>query len=163
RKEAEAIENVINAYENAEYVVQDCTDKSMNYISNYELYAEGKYSEIGKTVTESTQAWSDASLETIQNSIIEQGKALDAYENIYKETGNTVAQELDQQSTENLQKLAEELSSRTQTVETLGEQEVNAWKTLAENSFAVYSENVSKMAPEMQEKIQEATGVVIAN
>lgn len=163
RKEAEALENIISAYENAQYVVQDYTDKVERYTSNYELFVEEKYSEIGKTITDSTQAWSDASLETIQNSIIEQGKALDAYENIYRETGNTVAQELAEQSTENLQKLADELSSRTQTVEALGEQEIQAWKALAENSYEIYSEYVGKMAPEMQEKIQEATGVVIAS
>lgn len=163
RKEAEALENVIKAYDDAEWAVQDYTNKVNQYTSNYELFVEEKYSEIGKTVTQTTQNWSDASLETIQNSIIEQGKALDAYENIYRETGNTVAKDLANQSIENIQSLAEELVSRTSTINELGENEINAWKALAENSFAVYSENVSKMGPEMQEKIQEATGVVIAN
>lgn len=163
RKEAEALENVIKAYDDAEWAVQDYTNKVNQYTSNYELFVEEKYSEIGKVVTQSTQNWSDASLETIQNSIIEQGKALDAYENIYRETGNTVAQDLANQSIENIQSLAEELASRTSTINELGENEINAWKALAENSFGIYSENVSKMAPEMQEKIQEATGVVIAN
>ena len=163
RKEAEALENVIKAYDDAEWAVQDYTNKVNQYTSNYELFVEEKYSEIGKTVTQTTQDWSDASLETIQTSITEQGKALDAYENIYRETGNTVAQDLANQSIENIQSLAKELASRTSTINELGENEINAWKALAENSFAVYSENVSKMAPEMQKKIQEATGVVIAN
>lgn len=163
RKEAEAIENVISAYDNAEYAVQDYTDKVTRYTSNYELFVEEKYSEIGKTVTQSTQNWSDASLETIQSSIIEQGKALDAYENIYRETGNIVAQESATQAAENLQALAEELKARTSTIGELGENEKIAWKNLASSSFAIYSEYVSQMGPEMQEKIQEATGVVIAN
>lgn len=163
RKEAEALENVISAYEDAEYAVQDYTDKVNRYTSNYELFVEEKYSEIGKTITQNTQDWSNTSLQTIQNSIVEQGKALDAYENIYRETGNTVAQESAAQASENIQALAKELASRTSTINNLGEDEINAWKTLSETSFEVYSENVSKMAPEMQKKIQEATGVVIAN
>lgn len=163
RKEAEALENVIKAYDDAEWAVQDYTNKVNQYTSNYELFVEEKYSEIGNVVKQTTQNWSDVSLETIQTSIAEQGKALDAYENIYRETGNTVAQDLANQSIENIQSLAKELASRTSTINELGENEINAWKALAENSFAVYSENVSKMAPEMQKKIQEATGVVIAN
>ena len=163
RKEAEALENVISAYEDAEYAVQDYTDKVNRYTSNYELFVEERYSEIGKTITQNTQDWSNTSLQTIQNSIVEQGKALDAYENIYRETGNTVAQESAAQASENIQALAKELASRTSTINNLGEDEINAWKTLSETSFEVYSENVSKMAPEMQKKIQEATGVVIAN
>ena len=163
RKEAEALENVISAYEDAEYAVQDYTDKVNRYTSNYELFVEEKYSEIGKTITQNTQNWSNTSLQTIQNSIVEQGKALDAYENIYRETGNTVAQESAAQASENIQALAKELASRTSTINNLGEDEINAWKTLSETSFEIYSENVSKMAPEMQKKIQEATGVVIAN
>lgn len=163
RKEAEALENVISAYEDAEWAVQDYTDKVNKYTSNYELFVEKKYSEIGKTVTQTTQNWTDASLTTIQNSMIEQGKALDAYENIYKETGNTVAQELAAQATANLQSLAEELTARTSTISELGEDEKTAWKNLASSSYSIYSEYVSKMAPEMRKKIQEATGVVIAN
>ena len=163
RKEAEAIENVVKAYEDAEWAVQDYTDKVNKYTSNYELFVEEKYNEIGKTVTQSTQNWSDASLESIQSSIAEQGKALDAYANIYRETGNTVAQDLANQAIANLQSLAEELTARTSTINELGENEKTAWKELASSSYAIYSEYVSKMGPEMQDKIQEATGVVITS
>lgn len=51
----------------------------------------------------------------------------------------------------------------TSTTEEMTPQQLEAWKALASGSFATYSEYVSKLAPEMQTKIQEATGIVIAN
>lgn len=160
RKEAEALENVISAYEDAEWAVQDYTDKVSQYTSNYELFIEGKYSEIGKVVTQTTKNWTDTSLETIKASIVEQSKSLEAYKNIYEETGNKVAEEMATQSKENIDALVEELTSRTTTVKELGEEETNAWKTLAENSFEKYSEALSKMDPTMRARIETATDIL---
>ena len=51
----------------------------------------------------------------------------------------------------------------TSTTQEMTPQQLEAWKSVASGSFATYSEYVSKLAPEMQAKIQEATGVVVAN
>lgn len=160
RKEAEALENVISAYEDAEWAVQDYTDKVNQYTSNYELFVEGKYSEIGNTIKQSTKDWTDASLATIKTSIEEESKSLEAYKNIYKETGNSVAKEMATQSEENINALIEELTSRTSTIKELGEEETNAWKSLAENSFEEYSEALSKMDPTMRARIETATDIL---
>ena len=160
RKEAEALENVIKAYDDAEWAVQDYTDKVNQYTSNYELFVEGKYSEIGNTIKQSTKDWTDASLATIKTSIEEESKSLEAYKNIYKETGNSVAKEMATQSEENINALIEELTSRTSTIKELGEEETNAWKSLAENSFEEYSEALSKMDPTMRARIETATDIL---
>lgn len=59
--------------------------------------------------------------------------------------------------------LAQQLSDMTSTTEEMTPLQIEAWKNLASGSFSIYSEYVSKLPKEMQTKIQEATGIVIAN
>ena len=162
-KEIEALNNLVQAYSDTESVLQGSVENQKQYMNDYALFTEGKYNEIGKAITATMQDCTNISLQELSNNINLQKENLDTYKAMYQQYGSEVALELQQQAQSNIEKLAEELVSRTQTINSLGEQEIQAWKTLAESSFAVYSENVSKMAPEMQEKIQEATGVVIAN
>lgn len=162
-KEIEALNNLVQAYSDTESVLQGSVENQKQYMNDYALFTEGKYNEIGKAITATMQDCTNISLQELSNNINLQKENLDTYKAMYQQYGSEVALELQQQAQSNIEKLAEELVSRTQTINSLGEQEIQAWKTLAESSFAVYSENVSKMAPEMQKKIQEATGVVIAN
>lgn len=62
-----------------------------------------------------------------------------------------------------LRNLANQLYSMTSTTEEMTPQQIEAWKNLATGSYAIYSEYVSNLPKEMQKKIQEATGVVVAN
>ena len=162
-KEIKALNNLVQAYSDTESVLQGSVENQKQYMNDYALFTEGKYNEIGKAITATMQDCTNISLQELSNNINLQKENLDTYKAMYQQYGSEVALELQQQAQSNIEKLAEELVSRTQTINSLGEQEIQAWKTLAESSFAVYSENVSKMAPEMQKKIQEATGVVIAN
>lgn len=62
-----------------------------------------------------------------------------------------------------LKTLAQQLSEMTSATEEMTPLQIEAWKNLASGSFSIYSEYVSKLPKEMQTKIQEATGIVIAN
>lgn len=62
-----------------------------------------------------------------------------------------------------LRNLANQLYSMTSTTEEMTPQQIEAWKNLATGSYAIYSEYVSNLPKEMRKKIQEATGVVVAN
>ena len=162
-QEIKALDNLIQAYGNTESVLQGSVENQKQYMTDYALFTEGKYDEIGRTIAATMQESTNISLEELKNNILIQKENLDTYKKMYQQYGSEVALELQQQAQSNLDSLAKELVSRTQTVNTLGEQEVLAWKTLAESSYDIYSQYVSQMAPEMQEKIQEATGVIIAN
>lgn len=159
-KNAEAIQNVIDAYDDAEYRLKTYTDQTKTYTNDYELYVEGKYDEIGKNITKSTQDWSDSSLETIKKSIEETSKNMETYKDIFENTGNEIAENQAKQAEDNLKKLAEELAARTNTVNSLSTEEINAWKTLADNSVTEYSTALSKLDDETKSRIEEATGVV---
>ena len=159
-KNADAIQNVIDAYDDATYAVKENTNIQKDYLTDYELFVEEKYDEIGKNITQSTQDWSDKSLETIKNSIEETSKNMETYKKIHEDTGNEVAKTQAEQAEKSLKKLTEELIKRTSTVNNLSTEEINAWKTLADNSVTEYSTALSKLDDETRTRIEEATGVI---
>lgn len=161
KKEAEEIQNVVNAYQDAENNVKIYTDNIKQYETNYALFAEGKYNEISKTIIGTTKKWTDGSIQEIRNGIEEQSKQLDTYKEMYKKVDNDVIEEQEKQAKKSLENLAQELANRTSTIESLGEDEKEAWRTLAQKAYDEYSREVSKMSPKMQEEIQAITGVAI--
>lgn len=163
KKEMDALKDKISAYENAEWEVKDYTTNIKKYEEDYANFTEGKYNEIGKTITDTTKNWTNSSVEEIRNSITQQQDALNQYKQIYETTGSEVAQQQMQQAQQNLQNLADELVSRTSTIDSLGTEEVLAWKNLANNSYEEYKNAISKMSPEMQQKIQDVTGVIVSD
>lgn len=162
-KDIKNLENKIVAYEQAESTVKTCTENKKKYEENYALFVEGKYDEIGKTVKDTTSNWSDASIQTIKDTITQEKDNLNIYKEIYKKTGDEIAQEQIAQSEQNLKNLANELVARTSTVNNLGTDEIEAWKTLANSSYEEYKNAISKMAPEMQQKIQDTTHVIVSD
>lgn len=159
-KELKELNNLISAYENAEWVVKDYTDKINTYTGEYEKYVEGKYSEIGNIITTSTEDWSKKSLDEVKKSIEEQSKNLETYKLIYKETGNDIAKQLKQQSQENLNTLAKELAERTSTVNELSEEEIDAWKSMASKSYEAYNYGISQLPSTLRSKVEEMTAVI---
>ena len=158
--EIQNLENLMNAYKDAESTVRQYTGDKKAYEENYALFMEGKYNEISNTVKTKTQDWTNTSLETIRSSITEQQKALDNYKQIYETTGNEVALEQQKQAEENLTKLANELVERTTTIGTLSAGEIAAWKALGDSSFGEYKTALSQMDPTLQAEIQSLTGII---
>ena len=161
--EIENLKTYMTAYEDAESVVKQCVEDRKSYENDYALFIEGKYAEIGKTVTESTKNWTDASLTEIRDGILLEQQNLQKYKDLYETTGSEIAQQQQQQAQQNLKNLADELVARTSTIGSLGSQEILAWSTLANNSYDTYKEAISKMSPEMQNEIQSITGVIANN
>lgn len=162
-KEKEYLDNVIQAYDDATQVLKNNHETQKQYADNYALFMEGKYNEIGQNIKNTTSNWTNASLETISNSIIEQAKALENYEAIYAETGSQVAKTQKEQAEKNLDALIQELTSRTSTITSMSAGEIIAWRTAGIESYQKYSEAISKMEPDMQQKIQNMTGIVASN
>lgn len=162
-KEKEYLENIINAYDDATQTVKNNTEIQKQYAEDYELFINGKYDEIGKSITNSTTNWTNTSLETIRTSIIEQAKSLETYKSIYETTGNEVAETQMKQAKQNLKNLADELSSRTSTISTMSAGEITAWNTLARESYETYRDEINKMPEETKQKIQKMTRVVTSD
>lgn len=161
-KEMENLKNSITAYEEAENIIKQCSENKKDYESNYALFVEGKYNEIGNTIINTTEKWTDSSLKEIEDKIKTEKNNLNNYKEMYENTGNEMVLQQQKQAQQNLQNLANELVSRTKTIGTLGEEEKSAWRTLAINSYDEYQKAISKVGPTMQDEIQKATGVVVA-
>lgn len=158
--EIDQLKKNIEAYENYKGTVQTCTNDIKKYEDDYAKYTEGKYEEIGNTITIAAKEWKNASIEEIKNGINEQENALKQYKEIYDRTGNEIANSNAEQAEKNLQDLANNLQIRTERVGELGQNEIEAWKNLATQSYNIYQEQLSKMTPEMQKKISDVTGVI---
>ena len=159
--EIKALEDLTAAYSQTGDRINTSIQEQMQYQNDYALYAEGKYSEIGTSITNNIKVATDASVADLKNSMVEQKKILDSNKSIYEQYGNETALSMSEQAQKNLQTLATELANRTSTIEELGENEISVWKYLAENCYDVYSNTLSNLSPTMQAKIEEATGVLM--
>lgn len=161
-QDIENLENLINKIEEGEAVTKKCGEEKKDYENNYALFVEERYNEIGNTIVDTTEKWTDASLKEIEDSIKKEKESLDDYREMYEKDGNEFVLQQQQQAQRNLENLTNELISRTKTIGTLGEEEKSAWRTLAINSYDEYQKAISKVGPTMQDEIQKATGVVVA-
>lgn len=161
QEEADSIQRVINAYEDADWRVEECTTNIRKYEKDYEEFCKENYDKIGNTVITKTENWCEESLQDIKNSIQAKSRALDGYKSIYEKHGNDIAKQQMEQSQNDLQTLVNELKARTEKVGKLGQEEVEAWKTLATESYITYYDVVSNMHPTLASEIQKMTGVTL--
>ena len=149
-KEKKALKDKIDAYENAESRVKQSMENKKDYENNYALYVQEKYNEIGNTIVDTTQKWSDASITTIKDSITQEKDDLETYKKLYEETGNEIYLKQQEQSRLNLENLANELVKRTSTMQELGEEEKLAWKALGEGSYENYCIKIKEIGTTMR-------------
>jgi len=162
-KEMQALRKLINAYEDAEYVVQTYTDNVKKYEDDYALYTEGKYAEIYNSILETTKNISETTTQELKKSIEEQQKNLLSYQEQVEKTGNKVSQTYATQAEQNLTQLIDELYNRTSTIKELGKDETEAWKQVAINSYDKYSEKMKQIPEETRKKIEGATNIVTSD
>lgn len=162
-KEIQAMETLVQSYEDASSTFKQSVDTQKQYQEDYALFVEGKYNEIGSTIKDTVKDYSNNTELELKNNILRQVQLLDRNKKLYEKYGSDVAKEQYEQSQENLRILAEELSSRAQLPHILGAFEIEAWKSLGKNCYSVYSEEIGKLPETMQNQIQKATGIVIAN
>lgn len=161
KKEMEALEKKLEAYENAEGTVKRVNENIKTYESNYAKFAEGKYNEIANTVTVKTEEWCNKSAEDVKNSMKEQSNALKQYTEIHKSTGDAIAKQNAEQAEKNLQDLIKNLVSQTSVINENSPEVVEAWKQLAVDSYETYYNTISPLDKDLKEKIQEMTGVTV--
>lgn len=161
KQDYENLSNYITAYENAESRIKSSLENQKQYEQDYAAFTEGKYEEIGNTVKNTTQNWSDTSSETLRASIEEQTNNLNAYKEIYERTGDEIALKNQQQAEENLNQLIGVLQQSTSTINENSPEIKDAWTNLATSCYSTYYDTVSKMPDDLSNKIQEMTGVTL--
>lgn len=160
-------------YEDAKQIHSDYLNDIASYENDFAIVQSGNNEQIEELIRSRTYTYQQTSSdigETINHNIKQVQYEMQQYQQSY-------LQDLQNQDTYNAQKnqsqieagqkqlntLAQQLIAMTSTTEEMTPQQIEAWKALASGSFATYNEYVSNLGPTMQKKIQEATGVVIAN
>ncbi len=160
-------------YEDAKKIHGDYLNDIASYENDFAIVQSGNNEKIQELINNRTFTYQQSSNdvgETINHNIQQVQYEMQQYQQAYD-------QDLQNQDTYNAQKnqaqieagqkqletLAQQLVAMTSTTEEMTPQQLEAWKALASGSFGIYSEYVSQLGPEMQTKIQEATGIVIAN
>ena len=159
-KEIQAMETLVQSYENATSTLKQSVDTQKQYQEDYALFVEGKYDEIGSTIKDTVKDYSNNTELELKDNILKQVQLLNRNKKLYEEYGSDVAKEQYEQSQENLRILAEELSSRAQLPHILGAFEIEAWKSLGKNCYSVYSEEIGKLPETMRAQIQKMTGIL---
>ena len=160
-------------YETAKNIHSDYLNDIASYENDYAIVQSGNNEKIEELIRSRTFTYQQSSNdigETINHNIQQVQYEMQQYQQAYNQdlqNNDAYNAQKNQAQIEAGQKqietLAQQLVAMTSTTEEMTPQQLEAWKALASGSFATYSEYVSKLAPEMQTKIQEATGIVIAN
>lgn len=160
-------------YDDAKQIHSDYLNDIASYESDYATIQSGNEEKIEELIRNRTFTYQQSSNDigeainhNIQQVQYEIGQYEVARQQDLKNQDKANAEKNQKQVEANrkhLETLASQLVQMTSTTEQMTPQLAEAWKNLASGSFDTYSEYVSKLAPEMQTKIQEATGVVIAN
>ena len=160
-------------YETAKNIHNDYLNDIASYENDYAIVQSGNNEKIQELIRSRTFTYQQSSTdigETINHNIQQVQYEMQQYQQAYNQdlqnNDDYNAQKNQAQieaGQKQLETLAQQLVAMTSTTEEMTPQQLEAWKALASGSFETYSEYVSKLAPEMQTKIQEATGIVIAN
>ena len=160
-------------YETAKNIHNDYLNDIASYENDYAIVQSGNNEKIQELIRSRTFTYQQSSTdigETINHNIQQIQYEMQQYQQAYNQdlqNNDAYNAQKNQAQIEagqkQLETLAQQLVAMTSTTEEMTPQQLEAWKALASGSFATYSEYVSKLAPEMQTKIQEATGIVIAN
>ena len=158
---------------NSKSMYQTYLNDIATYENDYSIMMTGTNEEINNLIASRTYTYQQSSAdigETINHNIEQVQYEVEQYrlarEQDLKNQDEINAEKNQKQieaGEKQLANLTQQLISMTSTTEELTPQQIEAWKNLAQGSYSTYNEAVSKLAPEMQKKIQEATGVVIAN
>lgn len=148
--------NDIASYENDYAIVQSGNNEKINeMIRNRTFTYQQSSNDIGESINHNIQQ--------VQYEIQEYNKAYQtdlANNDTYNAEKNRKQAEAGQKQ---LETLVQQLGAMTSTTEEMTPQQLEAWKALANGSFETYSAYVGNLGPELKTKIQEATGIVVAN
>ncbi len=162
-----------NNLNNSKSLYQTYLNDIATYQNDYEIALTGSNEEINRLISSRTFTYQQSSAdigEAINHNIqqvqyeVQQYRIAREKDLANQDEINAIKNQKQIEAGETqLKILAQQLSDMTSTTEEMTPLQIEAWKNLASGSFSIYSEYVSKLPKEMQTKIQEATGIVIAN
>jgi tape measure domain-containing protein len=154
---------LIDAFDIATKQIEDSTSKQKQYVQDETNFAKGAYDEVGKSITLSTQNWTDATEQEIKDNIKTQEEDLKRLEDLYANTGNEIYKQQVEDTQKSLANLRGELSTRTGIISAFTPQEVQKWITLAQNDRNAFNSEMSKTSGDTRNQLQTIANVIDQN
>jgi len=160
---SEWMENYGNSFQDLEKEIEECTQNIKQYESDYAKFTEGKFNEIGTTITTSTKDWTDTTANQIQNDVKLKEEKLKESLELYKQYGQQTHQVEVDNSLKDLALLRSQLEERTGTVNRMSQTEVEAFIRLAQRDRNAFNDILGQTSGDTKNQLQAIANVIDQN
>ena len=162
----EEISWVVNygmAFEELEKQIQTSTDNIKQYESDYALFTQNKYDEIGTSIKTSTKDWTDTTTEQMNKDLVEKENSLRANLELFKTYNEEKHKNDVNNGLKDLALLRSQLEDRTKTVTRLSQPEIEAFIRLAQNDRNAFNNIMAQTSGDTRKQLQTIASVIDQN
>lgn len=160
---SEWMETYGNSFQDLERVVDECTENIKQYESDYALFTQNKFDEIGTTITTSTKDWTDATAEQMQKDLAEKENSLKANLELFKAYNEEKHKNDVNNGLKDLALLRSQLETRTNTVSRMSQSEIEAFIRLAQNDRKAFDDILGQTSGDTKKQLEAIAGVIDQN
>lgn len=154
---------LIMSFGEATEQVRLSAEKQKQYVEDMTHFEKGEFEEVGKSITASTQNWTNSTEQELRDNITEQENNLARLEDLYKNTGNEIYKQQIDDTQKTLANLRSTLQTRTGTVKQMTATEVEAWIRLAQSDRNAFNNEMSKASGDTRNQLQTIANVIDQN
>ena len=162
----EEISWVVNygmAFEELEKQIQTSTDNIKQYESDYALFTQNKYDEIGTSIKTSTKDWTDETTEQMNKYLVEKENNLRANLELFKTYNEEKHKNDVNNGLKDLALLRSQLEDRTKTVTRLSQPEIEAFIRLAQSDRSAFNSILGQTSGDTKKQLETIAGVIDQN
>ena len=162
----EEISWVVNygmAFEELEKQIQTSTDNIKQYESDYALFTQNKYDEIGTSIKTSTKDWTDETTEQMNKDLVEKENNLRANLELFKTYNEEKHKNDVNNGLKDLALLRSQLEDRTKTVTRLSQPEIEAFIRLAQSDRSAFNSILGQTSGDTKKQLETIAGVIDQN
>ena len=160
---SEWMETYGNSFQDLERVVDECTENIKQYESDYALFTQNKFDEIGRTITTSTKDWTDETSEQMQKDLAEKENSLKANLELFKAYNEEKHKNDVNNGLKDLALLRSQLETRTNTVSRMSQSEIEAFIRLAQDDRKAFNDILGQTSGDTKKQLETIAGVINQN
>ena len=152
-----------NSFQDLENQVKVSTENMQQYENDYAKFTEGKFNEIGTSITTSTKDWTDTTAEQMKNDVKMKEEKLKESLELYKQYGEQTHQVEVDNGLKDLALLRSQLETRTNTVNKMSQTEVEAFIRLAQRDRNAFNDILGQTSGDTRNQLQTIANVIDKN
>ena len=162
----EEISWVVNygmSFEELDKQIQTSTDNIKQYESDYALFTQNKFDEIGTSIKTSTKDWTDETTTQMQKDLTEKESNLKANLELFKTYNEEKHKNDVNNGLKDLALLRSQLEDRTKTVTRLSQPEIEAFIRLAQSDRSAFNSILGQTSGDTKNQLEAIAGVIDQN